>query len=93
MYFTKSFFVQLSFSEMCYRIKSLILSDTKSDLKWYSNWYHFINISNYILLLMSELTTLVIKKSTRQALKHLARKDQTYDQLLNELMKKEDQED
>ena len=42
---------------------------------------------------MSELTTLVIKKSTRQALKHLARKDQTYDQLLNELMKKEDQED
>ena len=33
-----------------------------------------------------DLTTLVIKKSTRQALKHLARKDQTYDQLLIELM-------
>lgn len=36
-----------------------------------------------------DLTTVVIKKTTRQALKHLARKDQTYDELLNELMKKE----
>lgn len=31
-------------------------------------------------------TTLIIDKTTRENLKHIARKDQTYDQLLNELI-------
>jgi hypothetical protein len=33
-----------------------------------------------------ERSTVVIKKSTRLALKHLARKDQTYDDLITELL-------
>jgi hypothetical protein len=33
-----------------------------------------------------ELTTIVIRKSTRKTLKHLARKDQNYDDLLIQLL-------
>jgi hypothetical protein len=33
------------------------------------------------------LTTIIVEKSTRETLKHVARKDQTYDQLINELLK------
>ncbi|HJR84084.1 MAG TPA: hypothetical protein VJ772_01820, partial [Nitrososphaeraceae archaeon] len=36
-----------------------------------------------------ELTTIQIKKSTRNTLKHLARKDENYDDLINQLLKKE----
>ena len=37
------------------------------------------------------LTTVVIKRSTREALKHAARKDQNYDDFLNELLKLKEQ--
>lgn len=33
------------------------------------------------------LTSIVVQKSTRENLRHIARKDQTYDQLINELIK------
>ena len=32
------------------------------------------------------LTTIVVEKETRENLKHIARKDQTYDSLLRELI-------
>jgi hypothetical protein len=39
------------------------------------------------------LTTILIEKSTRETLKHLARKDQTYDQLIREMIRSIPKED
>ena len=36
---------------------------------------------------MNRPVTIVIERETRDCMKHLARKDQTYDDLLNELIK------
>jgi|GEM_PF-1484725 len=36
---------------------------------------------------MNRPVTIVIEKTTRDRMKHIARKDQTYDQLINELLK------
>lgn len=36
---------------------------------------------------MNKPVTIVIEKTTRDRMKHVARKDQTYDQLINELIK------
>jgi len=36
---------------------------------------------------MNRPVTIVIEKTTRDRMKHTARKDQTYDQLINELLK------
>jgi hypothetical protein len=35
---------------------------------------------------MSEITTIQIRNQTRELLKRIGRKDQTYDDLINELM-------
>ncbi len=34
-----------------------------------------------------DLTTVLLEKETLKNLRHMARKDQTYDQLINELMR------
>jgi hypothetical protein len=36
---------------------------------------------------MNKPVTIVIERATRDRLKHLGRKDQTYDQLVNELLR------
>jgi len=40
---------------------------------------------------MNKPVTIVIEKTTRDRMKHIARKDQTYDQLINELIKVKNQ--
>lgn len=39
-----------------------------------------------------ELTTIQVKKSTRKTLKHLARKDESYDDLINQLLNLKEKE-
>jgi hypothetical protein len=37
-------------------------------------------------MIMSDNSTIVIRSKTRDLLKHIGRKEQTYDQLINELI-------
>ena len=52
-------------------------------------WLVLVRIELYKYNRDKNLTTIIVEKTTRQSLRHMARKDQTYDALINELMQAE----
>ena len=41
----------------------------------------------FLIIMYMSKTTILVESTTRELLKHIARKDQTYDQLINALIK------